>query len=1156
MKNATVLLILICSVLFGTHIQAADTLEKGFLSPPDSARPWVYWIALNGNLSKEGITADLEAMARVGIGGVIYMEVNQGTPAGPADFAGPLWRDLIKHACNEANRLGLAINMNNDAGWCGSGGPWITPELSMQVLTMSETFVEGPKKFNDLLPQPPPAVVSPLRWRPQLTAATNFYRDIAVLAFPTADGDDVKAAGANPEISVSSGKPGVDGRILMDGDPSTSITLPKPDDAHPQWVQMAFPEPFTARSLTLNFIGWSEHSAHARLQVSDDGQTFRTVREFDAYLTSATVSFDEVSARFFRVVFTGAHKASKELTVSDVRLSPGFRIDGIEGKAAFVKRNFESPTVFPALPGKLVIPRGRIVDLTGRVDTDGRLVWDAPPGKWTVLRIGHTAAGKENNPAPMSGRGLECDKLSKEAVETHFNSLMAKVIDGNKPLAGKTLAATHVDSWEVGSQNWTPRMREEFQRRRGYDLLPFLPVTDGHVVDSLEVSERFLWDMRRTISEMVLDNYAGHLRTLANRNGMYFSMEAYGTDLFDNLACGGRTDEPMGEFWARPELAFASSITRMSSSAHVYGKRIVSAEALTSNNGEKWLSHPGNVKGIADWAFCEGINRFVIHRYALQPWVNPSRVPGVSMGPWGLHYERTQTWWEWSKPWHEYLARCQYLLRQGLFVADICYLQSESAPNSFNVKPKPGTDPHTRPGYNFDLCPAEAVLTRMSVKDGRIVMSDGMNYRVLVLPSATDTMTPQLLRKIKELADGGATVIGTTKPVKAPGLSGYPECDAEVKKIADDLWKSGRILTGKTAEEVLAGMKISPDFAADKNLRCIHRRDGETDIYFVSNPAETNVEAVAAFRVIGKQPEFWQAESGRIEPVAVFSEAGDVTRVPLRLGPAESVFIVFHPVAKGTDPVVAVMHNGRSIFPASAVTNVAADSRVDLRRNASGGITVEARQPGQYELKTASGRTLHCEVPALPPAQELAGSWEVRFDPESGGPESPVAFDRLEDWSKRTEPGIHYYSGTAVYRTTFKSEVRSQESRVFLDLGRVEVMAEVILNGRKLGVLWKPPFLADITEALQVGENTLEVKVVNLWVNRLIGDDQLADDSSRAPDGSLKNWPAWLTEGKPDPTGRYTFTTWKLWKKDDPLLPSGLIGPVTIQAAEVKKIEL
>jgi len=1075
------LLIPICAAMLVAAAAPAADWQDAFATPPPSARPWVYWFPLNGNLTQEGITADLEAMARAGIGGALYMETDQGAPAGPADFAGPLWMDLIDHATREAARLALEINMNNDAGWCGSGGPWITPELSMQKVVWSETVLDGGNTAAATLPQP--------------QALHGFYKDIAVLAMPA---------------------PAVEARI--------------PD---------------------------------------------------------------------------------------------------IEGKASFKPRHFPPlPATFAPAPEGSTIPRDRIVDLTKDMDPAGKLAWTPPPGKWLVLRFGHTTTGQTNLPAPAPGRGLECDKFNKEAAAFHFDHLMGRLIRQTPGLAGagKALVATHIDSWEVGSQNWTPKMREEFRQRRGYDLLPFLPAFTGRIVDDTEVTERFLWDLRQTVSDLVVENYAGAFRELAASNGIRLSIEAYDSVPADDMAYAGKADEPMGEFWSWDRFGAAYSCTEMTSAAHTYGKRIVGAEAFTANDGERWLGHPANVKDLGDWAFCEGINRFVFHRYAAQPWTN--RAPGMSMGPWGLHYERTQTWWEQSKAWHQYLARCQYLLQQGLFVADIAYLAPEGAPRRFTPPPEAEAAPHVRGGYNFDGCSAEVVLTRMSVKDGRLMLPDGMAYRVLVVPEV-ETMTPSLVRKIKGLADAGAMVVGGMKPpVKSPSLADRGAGDDEVRRTAAALWASGKILTGRTAQQQLAAHGVPPDFSSRPLLRHIHRRIDGADVYFVANPQPCDVEAVAGFRVTGRRPELWQPDSGRREPALAFCERDGVTHVPLRLDASGSVFVVFRQPTGDIDPLVALKHNGKTLWslredPRSAIRiekatyGVPGDAQrtrdvtarvrqmvdrgqfsFDVRAMAVGDdpafgvvktlvveFTVDgeactvsgtdpesvtlavpttarpiaglvsdgngtplllASQPGRFAWQTAGGKEMSLDIPALPADREITGPWRVRFDPAAGGP-GDVTFPHLEDWAKRAEDGIKYYSGTAVYRTTFSFDsVPEASTKWVLDLGRVEVMAEVSLNGTDMGIAWKPPCRIDVSHALKAGENKLELRVVNLWINRQIGDEFLPEDSDRNPNGTLRAWPDWVRQGKPSPAGRLTFTSWRLWKKTDPLRPSGLLGPVRL----------
>jgi hypothetical protein len=768
----------------------------------------------------------------------------------------------------------------------------------------------------------------------------------------------------------------------------------------------------------------------------------------------------------------------------------------------------------------------------------------------------------------------------------------------------------------------------------------------------------------------------------------------------------------MGEFWVGGGAL--ETLKGMASAAHIYGKRIVGAESFTADDREKWKDHPASIKALGDQAFCQGINRFVFHRYAMQPWLD--RRPGMTMGPWGVHYERTQTWWEWTPAWHQYLARCQFLLRQGLFVADICYLEPEA--------PFQGLPSHKRQGYEWDQCCPEVVLTRMTVKDGRLVLPDGMSYRLLVLPEAR-TMTPALLGKIKELVQAGATVLGP-RPLRSPSLAGFPKCDEEVQKLAAELWGpcdgqqvqehqfgKGRVIWGPAPEKVLAKSGISPDFASSARLGCIHRQVDGVHLYFVANPLPHEISVSATFRVSGRVPELWWPDTGRIERAALYEDKNGVTSVSLPLGPSGSVFVVFRDARGSGDSVVAVSRDGKPVLSAAvppplkvvvhkAVYGVPGDpqrtrdARAQVQRKVDGGdfsfrvaqlveggdpapkmlktlvvdysigdqrfsvraqdydviyltgegikavvnratygvpgdpkrtrdvrnrvqrlidagenhftvarmaegddpaylvvktlvleytldgkritatgtdpetiylmptgrtehvatlhygpkgqLELEAWQPGKYELTFASGRKQTVTVPPSPRPLEIR-PWNLRFPPNTVKLEN-IVFNKLSSWTELPETAARFFSGTGTYTTQFKvpQEIFRDNKPLYLDLGQVEVMAQVKVNGRDLGLLWKPPYMVDVTNVLVPGKNTIEVRVVNLWPNRLIGDEEMPEDSARNPDGTLKEWPKWLLEGKPSPTGRRTFTTWRLWKKGDKLLESGLIGPVTIRA--------
>ncbi len=758
----------------------------------------------------------------------------------------------------------------------------------------------------------------------------------------------------------------------------------------------------------------------------------------------------------------------------------------------------------------------------------------------------------------MPGLGLECDKFDKAALDAQYDAFIGALLReiGPRRTDGKAgWTMLHIDSWEMGSQNWTAAFRSEFQRRRGYDALRYLPTIAGRVVDSAEISERFLWDLRQTAQELVVENHALHLKELGRRDGFGLSIEPYDMTPLADLTLGTAADVPMSEFWLYG-FHTAHSVIEVSGLAHTNGKRIMAAESFTSGDDEAWRAYPGSVKALGDWALAAGVNRIVFHRYQNQAGLTLK--PGMTMGPYGVHWERTQTWWDMVPAYHAYLARSQFMLRQGLPVADICYLAAEGAPHAFRAPASAlRGDPPDRRGYNFDACAPETLLTAASVADGRIVFSGGMSYRLLVLPER-ETMTPALLRKVRDLDAAGATVIGP-RPRKSPSLSGYPACDAEVAALAAELWGAcdgervteqpfgkGRVIWEKTraavatsrmdagngptdkagagaaedetwkvgaaplnepeqygdyaiAAGVLERMNVAPDFSSDVSLRYTHRQDGPADIYFVVNPENRDVAAEPTFRVKGKRPELWDPVTGGTRELKIFTVKGLMTSVPLRFAPHQSFFLVFRePIRPATD----------------SRPNFAVSSEIAV----------------------------------------LDGSWDVSFDPQWGGP-ARITFDKLDDWSKRPEVGIKYYSGQATYRKSFDWEspddpgAPDRKTRFFLDLGVVQNIARVRLNGRDLGVVWCAPWRVDMTAAVQPGGNVLEIQVANLWPNRLIGDEQEPPDAEYAKGGNLARWPEWLLKGVPRPSpGRYTFTTWKHFAKDSPLFPSGLLGPVTIRA--------
>jgi hypothetical protein len=1057
----------------------------------------------------------------------------------------------------------------------------------------------------------------------------DFYRDICVLAFPSLPSETINLVSLKPKITAGKGE--IDGQQLIDGKMATFVTL-KPEAKKPDYVQFEFPQAITCSSVS---VGTVSPKTSGEVQVSDDGKSFRPIGKFPAGKRGELqrgVMFPETTTKFFRIVVpTGAKKPEAQL--AEVSFG-GPRVPNFRAKAAFESRIVENDSDSAKVGAGGIVSPDKLVDLTSKMDASGHLNWDAPAGDWTILRIGHTSTGKDNAPAMAETRGLECDKLSREAVTKFFEKpgMLGTIIEDSKPLAGKSLQYVLMDSWEAGQQNWTPKFREDFKRLRGYDPQPWLPALTGRYVKSPDETERFLWDFRRTIADLITENHYTLMHDMLHKYGMKLTSEAPGIGMptvADELQCKGRTDVPMGEFWVGWQDD-GSDPKEAASAAHIYAKTIAAAESFTATpENAGWKNDPYSLKIQGDREFCVGINRYVFHRYAHQPWMD--RAPGMTMGPWGINFERTNTWWEPAKAWISYITRCEYLLQQGLFVADLAYMYPEGAPRNFDPA---RNNPKAPAGYDFDGVNAEVVMTRMSVKDGRIVLPDGMSYRVLVLPD-NGRMTPALLTKVKQLIEDGATVVGP-KPTKSPSLNDYPKCDEEVKRLADAIWgdvdgKSvtertvgkGRIIWGKPIEQVLA---VAPDFEATSPqgkpaLRYIHRRAGDTEIYFVSNQTDHAAYADCTFRVDGKVPELWCADSGKMETASVFSSKDGRTTVPLRFDPAGSVFVIFAKSANGVDPVQLVTHDSMPMIPLRAKQETAKHTLEikkatygvltgdkDLQRDVTkelqsmvhdGTISVEASNKiagdpaelqykklrvdyvydgkpgtatvneramfavpdsifpftenppievaslgggkhratiwdnGYYQLRTESGKIGSIKVMDLPEAKEITGAWKINFPPKLGAP-ATATFDKLMSYTDSKDDGVKYFSGTATYvkDIDISNEMIGKDRPIYLDLGEVKNLAEVSLNGKNLGILWKPPFRIDISKAAKAGSNHLEVKVTNLWPNRLIGDQHLPEDK------------------------RITWVTYSPYKKESPLLPSGLLGPVKIGEGKVVDVEL
>ena len=993
----------------------SDYLKQGFLNPPDSARPGVYWYFMDGNLDRKAMTADLESMKKAGIGYVLFLEVNVGVPRGKVDFLSEEWQGLYRHAVKEAERLGIRIILGSGPGWAGSGGPWVTPSQSMLHLVASDTIVKGPAMFNSTLPLTKPK--KPFFGEGSLTKnlkelRNNWYEDVFVLAFPSP---------GNPE----------------------------------------------------------------KIQGIDE------------------------KALYYRAPYTS---------------QPG------------VLPYLPAPATYPETGGSSIEP-DKIIDITGNLQKDGRLQWEVPAGKWTILRFVTRNNGAVTRPAPLPGLGFECDKFDTASFDAHYNAYVGKLIRKAEPVKTNTgggWTMIHIDSWEMGSQNWSPHFREEFIKRRGYDLKDFLPIYKGLVVNSLEISERFLWDIRQTSNELIIENHAERFKELGRRNGFRLSIEPYDMNPAADLDLGSVADVPMCEFWSNGYgFNSAFSCIEATSVAHVIGAPVVAAEAFTAGSSEAWKKYPGDMKNQGDWAFCMGINRLIYHTFAHKPYGDNLR-PGMTMGPYGVHWDRGQTWWPMVKDYHKYISRCQYILSQGKPVADILYLAAEGAPHVFRPPSSALSGTSIMPdkqGYSFDGCSPSYLINNASVKDGLIIFPGGSEYKMLVLPDIK-TMTPALMEKVKALVDAGATIIGNP-PEKSPSLSDYPVCDEKVTSMAHELWGSkeipseltlhnfgkGKIWWGNTlcnyhigirndpdslslypdyliTKSLLDSARYKPDFySSTGNIRYTHRSLPDREIYFISNKSESSITDSCMFRDGSHTAELWDAVTGEIKSLSGLFDKDRRIGVKVKLEPFQSLFVVFY-----------------------------AEEKVDKNE-----IEETENFPEKQVLMT------------------LNGPWDVSFDTTWGGPRISV-FDTLIDLSKRPEDAIKFYSGIAVYSKTFglqENAVSINKSDIYLDLGKVKNLARVKINGKDLGVLWTAPWQVNITDMVKNKNNHLEIEVANLWINRLIGDES-------EPWDGIENgkWPEWLINGTKRPSKRYTFTTHRYYKKNDPLAESGLLGPVTIEVAK------
>jgi len=977
-------------------------LESGFKQPADEYKPWTWWHWMNGHVTRDSITRDLEEMTRSGLGGFGLWNTHEGIPKGPVKYGSPEWWGLVEHTMDEAERLGLAMEMFNGAGWSATAAPFVTPDKAMQEVAWTEARFSGPgkAKLQLTVPKPVLGLERDMKKDPKINqryymprkGLEGHFRDLAVFAVPA----------------------------IPEGE-----------------------KPWRIKS-------WREKAGFSKLKGHID---------------------------------------------PDLRKAPQSQL----------------------------LLQDQILDISEYMNADGRLEWEAPPGEWTILRIGYQPTGRSNHPASHGGKGLEIDKMSAEAMDFYWEHFLDRVVGMAGDRAGKVFQNILIDSYEAGHQNWTAGFDQKFSEVHGYDLKKVLPVLTGRVVGSVDFTERVLWDYRKLINDLTVENYYGRMAERCAEAGLKFAAEPYGRyGNVNDYDAAGKVDIPTCEWWAYlgQQKERIGEARLAASAAHTYGRKVVSSEAFTGTANRIFESYPGGIKGQGDYFMAQGVNKFCFHTWAHDPY---QHAPGLGLGTYGSRFDSRNTWWPYVSGWLEYIARNQYMLQQGEFVGDVLCYAGEDAPLKSGHLYRGGEILKDLPySYDYAVCNTE-ILMQLTVENGKLMTEKGSSFRVLQLPESP-WMSIAVLNKIEALLKAGAVITGA-KPSSAPGNVDSAEREPFFA-LTQKIWAAcdgrsqtsnpcgeGVIYWGVPLGKILANHGIAPDFSFSVvghqklgktmypgvGIDYIHREAGRDEIYFLSNQHSTAKIIKARFRVSGKVPELWFPDTGEIRALKGTQNKGEHTEVELQIGPDEAYFVVFR------DP-----DDSTAVKPVPWL---------------------------KQEFEWA----------------DLSSDWNVAF---SNGGSASMA--QLCSWTKLNEDRLKYHSGTATYQKTFtlSKQQLAKGDEIFIDLGQVDVIAEVRVNGKSCGIAWKSPYRVNVGDALKPGENKVEVTVANLWVNRMIGDQRFKEDhvwtmetGSTAKGMGLKVIPDWVIHKTERPVKeRETFYAWQ-WPhitKDKPLLSSGMLGPVKL----------
>jgi len=1119
-------------LLFVGFVSAQELHKKETEFQPtiESSKPWVYWYWMKSAYSKAGITADLEAMKQAGIAGAYLMTIKG--PANPPLIDPPVLQltpefwDMINWAFKEANRLGLKMAFHGADGFAVAGGPWITPEMSMQKIVWSTTEIAGGKKITSKLPVP--------------EHYKDYYKDIATFAIP------IKEYQTNSQIQLP--------KVTTSNNTDASFLAdPKKDEnfkfAEIGWIQYEFAQPFTCKSINIETKGRDFQAQRLIVEVSNDGVNFKLHERLIAprhgwqdmdYANTRVIA--PVTAKYFRFVYDpvgtepGAEdldfaKWKQNLKVSKITLSNQALIDNYEGKSGAVWR-LSPETSAKQIPNSDSFKKSEIINITNLVDANGNLNWKAPKGKWKIIRMGHTSTGHENATGG-AGKGLEVDKFNPELIRFQLDHWFGEMVRTIGPdLAAKTLEILHFDSWECGSQNWSSVFQAEFQKRRGYNLVDYLPVMAGIPIESADVTEKVLYDVRKTIAELVADNFYGTVAQIAKENNVKLSSENVApTMMSDALLHYKYVDYPGGEFWLKsPTHDKPFDMMDAISGGHIYGKDIIQAESFTALRMD-WDEHPGNLKTTADRNYALGINRLFYHVFVHNPWTD--RKPGMTLDDIGSFFQRDQTWWKPGKAWFEYCQRVQLQLQKGKPVIDLAVFIGEDFPSrsfvpdrlvpfipnvfgkerleSEKIRLENDGQPTTKMpkevtysknntdlsqwinplnGYQYDSFNADVLINNAKVENGKVSFGGGIEYGALLFPGSHKMAPNKMIslaaaEKILQLVKDGATVFVDEKPDLQPGM--HSEADHKKwQNVIDEIWTNnlnastwkigkGTIIKLPYLGNDFASIGIEQDVyfpklnrADSETIAWTHRKSNEEEIYFLSNQKGEKRSFEVSFRVSGKIPELYNPVNDKTTILSDWKIANGRTLIPIVLDANESCFVIFKENTKET---------------------------------------ISNKKQNYVALETV---------------QTLDENWEIQFDPEFHGPKEVVKTNKLFDWSTSKNDQIKYYSGTAIYKKEFIWKGKINE-KFWLDLGVIANIAEVTINGINCGTIWTFPYKADISEALKKGKNTIEIKITNTWANRLIGDEKLPKEE------------------------RLTWTTAPFRLQEGILLKAGLLGPVTIE---------